>query len=673
MIYVGSPQDAKPNRPFKALINPNLRVSSRNTDRSGNSMPYWPSYDTIPPEARAAYLDWLAGGCADPSYGVGYLFLYFYGLERRYLIDRSTDDNEAILNEVLRLKDLYAENGSVQRYLGQFLDVAAAINYRPSTTPPVFKIQGWDLPLTLKVSLGAMLRDGQPLSADWARSWFLCHPSSSIRTVVTRCAEEFTALFTARFERDYPDRLRIAPPPETLTIDYQAASGEFSCDVAPLVEGKPVPDITYASDALETIRGLAYGAMADLDKFSRYIGRNPEGRGTAEAHALLPSDLWDLFPSPELDALKSWAFGILDCGGKVSLEKVIVHLEGSLPEKMSKKMLTSAADALARIGFGFAPDPRFSLRAPKLNEPIVLFELGAPVEKLEDVSPAFQAALVDLALGSFVAHADGKISHRERQVLEDQISAIPEISELERKRLRANLEWLLAVPPDMSLLRRKIKDIGDDRKLAIRAALVTAAHADGVVSPEEVAHIEKIYKTIGLEPSLAYSDLHAGAVADQPHLVRASQPATPGEAIPALADQAPLQAAAPMLDRSLIAAIRSDTERVSSVLGQIFGGENDETEDQDGASPSLLPGLDAKHAALIADLIGQDHWSEQALQELCAEHGLLLSGALETINEWSFDTYDEAFLDEYDGYDVTPEIAEAVRQKLGQENKACHV
>ena len=45
------------------------------------------------------------------------------------------------------------------------------------------------------------------------------------------------------------------------------------------------------------------------------------------------------------------------------------------------------------------------------------------------------------------------------------------------------------------------------------------------------------------------------------------------------------------------------------------------------------------------------------------------SGALEAINEWAFETHDEALLDEYDGYDVSPEIADAVKQKLEGEGR----
>jgi hypothetical protein len=78
-------------------------------------MPYWPGYADIGPSHRATYLDWLAGGRRDPSVDAGYMFLYFYGLERRFVADDPTPaEQRIILDEVLRLKALFADNHSAR-------------------------------------------------------------------------------------------------------------------------------------------------------------------------------------------------------------------------------------------------------------------------------------------------------------------------------------------------------------------------------------------------------------------------------------------------------------------------------------------------------------------------------------------------------------------------------
>jgi len=245
-----------------------------------------------------------------------------------------------------------------------------------------------------------------------------------------------------------------------------------------------------------------------------------------------------------------------------------------------------------------------------------------------------------------------------RQSLGAHVDAIAGLSDVERRRLRANLDWFLSVPPDLG---RRVKDFGPEHHAASRAALVSATLADGIIAAEEVAGIEKVYKALGIDPGLAYSDLHAG---DLPAMVRAARPTARGEAIPP--EQAPT---GPVLDAALIAAIRSDTERVSSVLGEIFVDAEEPGDAPVAPGSTVLKGLDDKHAALVRDLVGRGHWTEEDFDRLCADRKLLSAGALEAINEWAYETYDEALLDEYDGYDVAPDIAAALTNEFEREGQ----
>lgn len=667
MVYVGTPPLLNHHGyrdKCRAYIDPSLSVARTGDDRTGEGMSYWPGYSDISARSRATYLEWLASGRSDPSYDPGYMFLYFYGLERRFFVDQSEADAKDIVAEVRRLVSLYPENHSVKRYLSEFLDIARLAETEFEALEPIFERQGWELPFSLKYAIGARLNKGESLSADWVLSWLICHPESHLRTPAARCRDEFLALFKIRFDNRFPNGLKVSKPRKHLKATYRAASSEFEGAINPTADGKPVPDISGLRKPVEIAQEVADEVIDDLDKLSRYLGRNPEGRGSIEAHALLPLDLWALFPSTEMEALKEWASGIMQSGGVIPLADVIEKLEGQRSAKIGKRQLTGAADALARLGFGLAPDPRFALRSPKPEEPVVLFDLGEQIEKLEDVSVNYQTALMELALASFVAHADGRIADAERNALEVQIASVEGLRAQERLRLQANMMWFLAVPPDMTLLRRKLKEVDVEDQTAMRAALVGAAHADGVIQSEEVASIEKVYKALGLDPSLAYSDLHAGEVADAPRTVRTAQPGNSGEAIPELQKRT-----GPVLDASRIAAIRSDTARVSSVLGQIFEAEGEAEEGRGSKVATLFAGLDVKHVALLLDLVAQEHWTEAAFEQLCGQHGLMPSGALEAINEWAFETHDEALLDEYDGYDVSPEIADAVKQKLEGEGR----
>lgn len=674
MVYVGPPPlitkygYGEKCRPY---IDTSLPVASFGSDKSGSQMPYWPGYSNIPAVCRATYLDWLADGCSDGSVGPGYMFLYFYGLERRFLVDQPADaERRDIVAEVERLRDLFHENHSSTRYLGEFLDLAnVALSDGVALDDPVFrqailKYRGWDLPLSLKIALGVAVGEGRPLKAEWLYLWFRCHIDRRLRTPARRCEDEFQELFKLKFDRRFPGGLPVRKPTSVLKFSYRAASGEFTCDASFSEAERPILDISGVRRPIEIAQKIADDAMDELDKFSRFLGRDPNGRGTLEAHALLPPELRSLLPSGELDELKAWASDRVSQGGTVPVQDVIYRIEQQRPERIGKRQLTSAADTLARLGYGLAPDPRYALRGPKVDEPVMLFDLGGEVEQLEEVSKAYRTALLEIVLATFIAHADGQIVEAERVELQSKVANATGISQIERRRLSANLNWCLAVPPDMSLLRSRLKSVDAEHHLALRAAVISIAHADRIIHSAEVASIEKVYKALGLDPALVYSDLHAGDVPDGPVRVRAAQADVPGEAIP----EGSSAKAAP-LDIARIAAIRSDTERVSSVLGEIFAVDQGADEDADRLPPgsSVLVGLDPKHAQFVRDIVEREHWSEDAFHELASKHGLLPSGALEAVNEWAFENFDEALLDEYDGYDVAPDIAEALNAEFAKE------
>ena len=93
MIYVG--RGLRACREFggvePALIDPKLPVDWDDPDVDGDLMSYWPSYSSIEPSSRAAYLEWLSTGRSDPNAYIGYVFLFFYGIERRLLQDAQDD------------------------------------------------------------------------------------------------------------------------------------------------------------------------------------------------------------------------------------------------------------------------------------------------------------------------------------------------------------------------------------------------------------------------------------------------------------------------------------------------------------------------------------------------------------------------------------------------------
>ena len=640
------------SRPF---IDPRLPVLAEGSDLAGQGMPYWPSYSEISPQARATYLDWLASGRSDRRYSVGYVFLYFYGLERRFFVDRpNEDEKEILIAEVERLLRIYGDNRSIKGYLGAFVDTAqVTLGYGDKPEPRIERA-GYELPLSMRVTIGRMAREGSPIDAGRLLRWYAAHPDYSLRTPATRAFLEFRELFGQLFDERFPEGLPVPVSRRNIRAQYRAASSEFVSDLEEYIG--QVPDISRISRPLNVAKTIVDEATEALDKYSRFLGRNPDGRGTIEAHALLPQRLWPLFPCREVDDLRLWAQGIIDAGGFVPVVQVVEQLENARPEKITKRRLTDAADALARLSVGMAPDPRFALRSPKYGEPVVLFRLPEGITVLEQVSSRYKSILVAIAVGSFIAHADDALAAIEHGGLIAMIGDAVDLSGTEQARLRANLDWMMAVPQDLALFRRHVKDLPGDLSRELGQLALVMAASDGVVSAKEVSALERLYQVLGLETDGIYSAIHSLTSPDEPVTVLPSGDREHGFAIPPRPDASDTV----NLNAERIAYVMANTERVSSILGAIFQEGEDENEEEvaeatEGSDRSFS-GLDARHSAFLGELLMQPHWDQDEYETLARQFQLMPAGAVEILNEWSLDRFDDLLLEEGQGFSVNQHI-----------------
>ena len=87
MIYVGRLLRSAIGTTEPALINPDLPVARHRSATTGHDLAPYPSYHLISASERAAYLAWLADGRRDTQVPIGVVWLFFFGLERRVLLD----------------------------------------------------------------------------------------------------------------------------------------------------------------------------------------------------------------------------------------------------------------------------------------------------------------------------------------------------------------------------------------------------------------------------------------------------------------------------------------------------------------------------------------------------------------------------------------------------------
>ncbi|MGC5016339.1 TerB N-terminal domain-containing protein [Streptosporangium sp. DT93] len=654
LLYIGSGLASVSGAMVEpALIDPRLPVDARRPDWSGQGLAYWPSYATIPPQSRAAYLAWLADGRRYPQVPIGYVFLYLYGLERRALhdltLDRSTAVHELpiIHAEVRRLLGIYGGHGAFQRYAGQFkhaLEILTLAGAQFSAAAPPAPARETPPPLRLRAGLGSFAIQGRPIPAQWALTWIRSHPDYYPRTAATRCATEFDALFQLRYTARHGQGLVVRPGRTEIALDYRPASAGFHGVAELTLAG--IPEVLTLAAPTRKLVALADECTSDLEAYSRFIGRVPDGHASVQAQALLPIELLDLTAGGAGQAV-TWARNRL--GGAetalVAAEEFTALISGP-DTKPTKKDVIALARLLGSAGIGIEPDPRLGGPPPSTG-PMVLF--AAPAGPTAAASDAYQAATVLLHLAAAVSAADGETSEAEQHHLSDHLERALHLTSDERRRLHAHLRWLIATPVKLSGLTRRIAAIDEAQRSYVAEFLTAVAAADGHISPAEIKTLTKIYRLLGLDPALAQRVLpppDAPAPASAPVVVRPGHPERGYTIPPPTPSAPPAPSSSVRLDQEVIAAKLAESARVGALLGSIFTSE-DPTPPPPPPPPAADPvaGLDNSHSGLVRALTAAEQISRAQFEQLAARWNLLPDGALDRINEAAYEMAGEPLLD----------------------------
>ena len=668
LVYVGTSLRTPSGRPDPALIDPSKKVAARGDYSDRNGMDYWPNYSGISPEARRAYLQWLTGGRQDPTADIGYVFLFFYGLERRVVLDGSGKgeeakvaqaDHPAIAQELRRLLDIYGnQGGSFQRYATDLLTLVELNTYSGKLYAqplPEFP-DGYEIPLYLRLALGQCAMDGVPVPAPLALAWVRRDPNIYKRTPVTRCAEQFEKLFDERYAALLNGGLVLPKNKTKLKFLYRAASAALVAHGEIKATFGDTPDVTVLTGPVKKLQEVVDVVTSELDAYSRFLGRSPEAADALEGLLLLPANLWPSDARQKLDALLARI-----AGGMVTMQLQEVAACLGAVQRLERATVTGLARVLETLHVGMEPDVLIGARTPKPEETVVLFSVPQG-ESVSCGSAPYQSAALTVRLALAVAFADGELGVEEFRHLRQSIEGWTHLTTAHQQRLRAHMRYLMAVPPSLTALKKKLEPLAAPAKEAIAKFMVTVAQADGTVSPAEIKMLEKVYKVLGVAPQKVFGDVHAAAAT--PIGTPSAQTASSVMPQPA--------AAGFQLDAARIAALQHDTDKVSALLSNIFTEEPvevqppvlavvavPEPESHPPDAPLGLQGLDAAHTAFVHQLLSRPQWTREELLDLASDLDFMLDGALERVNEAAFDAHDGPLTEGDDPITINRDLLES--------------
>lgn len=658
LVYVGRGLTGRYGEPEPALIDSTLKVKKFSPDTGGRSLDYWPRYDSISPEARAAYLAWLADGRRRPGTPVGYVFLFFYGLERRILIDgiRQAAEVQQIRDEVIALREVYSrQSSSFDRYSANFVELLDLIllDSQPEGTrvPPPLTEERWPIPLSLTMQIGSRAVDGTPISAEWAFAWAWFSAELRLRTAGKRCAREYAALFRILFERKFPGGLIVKPLKRNVTFSYTPASSGIGGASISLTG---VSDVLAAARPIGQLRDISDRAQDALEGYSRYLGKYPGSERTLPAIALLPAELLEE-ELPALAEVRHWA-STVQRDELIEPEELLTLWGFEGRDRLTKGETLSILQLTGKLGLGVEPDVRFGGPPLSADRHILLFESGKNASLTP--SPEYETAQSLAHLAVAVSAADGSVDESETAALVRHIESSLRLSADERSRLHAHLRWLGSADVKLTGLTKRLAALTEAQKSALADLLIEIAVSDGVVTPDEIAVLMKIFTLLGRSRDEVTGRVHAALSGSRARF--ATPPAT--SSAPSPRSLTPLPASAPpggfVLDTDIISSTILETAKVSALLRDVF--DEDEPASSSTATlgeasttasgPStedtvLVGGLDAAHSALFHSLVGRDEISRADFDAFASQFGVLPNGALDALNEAAFDAADEPLLE----------------------------
>lgn len=671
MIYVGSRARAAEQQMIEpALVDPRRRKVFRSDRDVEVADVFRPSFDTLTPPTRGAYLEWLASDRDPVSAPDSFLRLYFFGIERRFFVDLEARPDhyeaQALAAEVRRLHDSVSASGD----RGHGLFVMHALDFLrffegvdthrdespvPDPSSPTL-LRYYEIPPSVRIAIGRQVAEGMGVSADWAVAYVRSHPEINLRTPATRCVEEFDRLFELRYRERFEDGFRPHKPKRHVKIDYTPASPGLKERY--VFEATDVPDAAMSKPLFNALRDLAIDCTDELDSYSRFLGRDERRAGTLPALGLLPDVLLREREDPSLRDLRDrMTEAMADGAAVVSLDDLVGWWDADRTKKLTKREASSLVSLLAKLGVGMEPDVRFGARTPSPGTSVVLFPLGADAP--DTPTPQYRAMSTLVHLTAVLAAADGHVDPAEKQLLTDHLEQSLGLSAGERERLEAHFLWLTTEQPGLRGLKARVDELSVSQREAIGALLVDLAAADGSVSPEEITELTKLYRLLGLSEDAVFSGVHQAGIVTEPR--PAAQP-SPGTKSPRTGST--VDSTGPVrIDPDKLEARLAETETVTALLADIFQDEDDDPEQPPVETPSLetelIDGLDHEHSALATALRGEPEWDREAAEVLAQQHGLpLLDGALDRINEAAMDVCGEPLIEGDDPLELNEYAAE---------------
>ena len=650
MVYIS---EGRPREDEASCVDLSLEVGKPAKQAAG-SLGYYPTYARLSPDQRANYLSWLSGGRVESLHDIGYAFLFFYGLERRLLVERK--DMNRIVKEVVRLLETYTFSGSFDGYLSRFLAYALARGGIETLKDKWFDAIFAKSRLQrdedfLSVALAWFFKKNAPLPAQWAMRIARQDPRAPRSIVLDRLPEQFKSLFETRYREQFGEGLTLKVSKRDRSVIYRPASASLLTDSK--LSGRSIEPIKIANvlgiqsqfSPLVSIWSTCIGESRPL---SRVLAKGIEVE-SRDAFEALPDELKAKIEHPDKE---QWDRVVAESTNEegsalVEVSKLATICGLERRTRLTPKQSQALAQTAQHVGLVVEPDARLTDRPYNWED---LVSLIRPEE-----GPGFEpgsrylAASLMLELGVYIAAADGTVEDVEidqiARFLESQFLLDPP----DARRLEALKRVFAARPPSLAGLGKRLQTVlAREQREVVGRFLTGIAAANGIIDRKEVTALRSAYRAldIGVDQLNQLLEDFRRASQEPIEVQSREESVDHGETIPersrATADTSFT------LDEGLLRRLMVETEAVAVMLGDAMREGSAVVEEEFQSPASATPvndlrfeGLDIRFHAMLSRLLTRPVWQRAEFDTLARELKLMPAGALDAINTWGYELFDD--------------------------------
>lgn len=629
---------------FPHVVQQKLKVSKETDD---SRLSYWPSYSDITHSQRGVFLKWLENGKCDPSIDIGYVFIYFYGLEYRAL--KHGKDHDLIAWELVRLYGIYEGNNSFRSYCEGLLAYTLSKIENKSISQEIFsqiKLKIKKYSIIYRAGVNLLIKDSNVITSDEVISLIPGFEDIGSSIIPSKVGTFFEQYFYILAKEDIDEAILTITPKE-IKERYYAASNCLGQNNS--FRGQRV---VIKKDLQKRLVKKWHQAIEDFKPYSRKLSKNEP----KEIFSLLPLALRSNMNHPSKELIEKNSHDLLD--RPLSLSQIASKIGVEISEKINLKECRKIVEVLHANNIIIEPDIIYFKKSYKGDDKFIVSKVSH-IKVLEKDDYKLAALLADL--GVDLAYSGGNFNDSEASKIYTILCDNFLTKDIEKEHLKLRLRLYKDFKPKITNTSSKLFETLNLNELkTLCDFLINVALVDGVFNKTEDKKIRSYLSNIGLEESYIkdlYQRFGINEISDNAELKKSVVTSKTGSLIPQQNDS--LQ-----FDKVKLAQIAEDTAKVRGVLSQII--KTDEVEQEfvqqitfeDDVRDIIL---DENHLKFLNFIIGQSEWDKKEIRDKAKDMGLMLNSAITKINEWSEAKHGDFLIFEEDKFLIQADIVKEVR------------